>query len=186
MARNAFDNALLYLTSQNSRRTLLGGVLGLLAAGTTDSPSEAKKRKKKKCKGGTTKCGKKCVNLKTDSANCGACGTACPAGQVCANGVCGCPAGQSLVQGVCIPTFGCTAQTDSCGATQTNCPLKPDLNNAFCLVTPEGQTFCGDVVDCVATVAECTPVAGKPRLLLACTRCDDVTDIGVCALPVSA
>ena len=34
-------------------------------------------------------CGGACVNVQTSAANCGACGTACPAGQQCSAGVCG-------------------------------------------------------------------------------------------------
>lgn len=33
-------------------------------------------------------CGKKCVDLTTDPANCGLCGSACPAGAVCSGGEC--------------------------------------------------------------------------------------------------
>ncbi|MEI8255061.1 MAG: hypothetical protein WCJ30_05250 [Deltaproteobacteria bacterium] len=45
-------------------------------------------------------CGASCVDLQTDRANCGACGTACPTGSACTGGACGavgtCP-------GVCTP-----------------------------------------------------------------------------------
>jgi subtilase family serine protease len=40
------------------------------------------------CVGGTTKCGTVCVDTKKDPANCGACGTVCPSGQVCTASVC--------------------------------------------------------------------------------------------------
>lgn len=186
MQDEAFDHTLAGIASGLPRRMVLGGVLGLLGAGVAGGQSNARKRKKKKCKGGTTKCGKRCANLRTDAANCGACGTACPAGRVCTNGVCGCPAGQSLVQGVCIPTFGCTVQIDSCGAAQTNCPQRPDLEDAFCFVTPDGQPFCGDFTNCVNAVAECTPIDGEQRVLLSCPACPDVGNIGICALPVGA
>jgi hypothetical protein len=33
-------------------------------------------------------CGKKCVNIKTDPANCGACGKQCPRGTYCIDGKC--------------------------------------------------------------------------------------------------
>ena len=105
---------------------------------------------------------------------------------MCTGGVCGCPAGQSLVQGACIPTFGCTAEVDACSVPQTNCPQRPDLNEAFCFVTTDGQPFCGDVSSCVKTVAECVPFNGQERLLFSCPRCPDVGDIGICVLPVSA
>jgi hypothetical protein len=42
------------------------------------------------CPLGQTDCSDICVDLQTDAANCGACGTACGAGQPCADGVCHC------------------------------------------------------------------------------------------------
>jgi hypothetical protein len=45
------------------------------------------------CTAGLTDCGGGvCANLASDNAHCGACATACPAGQVCAAGACGAPA----------------------------------------------------------------------------------------------
>jgi hypothetical protein len=41
-----------------------------------------------KCSPGFKKCGKKCVDLKADPRNCGACGVACEPGQSCVAGVC--------------------------------------------------------------------------------------------------
>jgi hypothetical protein len=42
------------------------------------------------CAPGMTACGNACINLKTNSSNCGSCGNACPAGQpVCKDGQCG-------------------------------------------------------------------------------------------------
>jgi len=40
------------------------------------------------CDGGLTACGNDCVNLSTDTANCGACGNACASDQGCVSGVC--------------------------------------------------------------------------------------------------
>lgn len=40
------------------------------------------------CASGKTICGARCRNLKTDPANCGSCGFACPAGAVCAGEFC--------------------------------------------------------------------------------------------------
>jgi hypothetical protein len=47
-----------------------------------------KKRRKKKCKGGTAKCGKQCVNTTSDEENCGTCGHACGARTTCCSGAC--------------------------------------------------------------------------------------------------
>lgn len=186
MPTHTFVRAVLGLASPTSRRIVIGGAFGLLSARAAERQGEARRKKRKKCRKGTQKCGKRCANLQTDAANCGACGAACPGGQVCTQGACGCAAGTSLVQGACIPTFGCTAQADACQFAQTNCPQRPDLLDAFCFVTPEGQPFCGDLTICVKAVAGCTPVSGKQRVLLSCPNCPDVGDIGVCVLPVAA
>jgi hypothetical protein len=186
LASTQFDRAIMHLALLASRRSVIGGGLGVLGVGITGLQTEARNKKKKKCKGGKTRCSKRCVNLKTDAANCGACGAACGNGRICTNSVCGCPAGQSLVQGACIPTFGCSAQTNSCLVPQTNCPERPELDDAFCFATPDGQPFCGDFSFCVKAVADCVLVNGQEPLLLSCPRCPDAGDIGICLLPVSA
>ncbi|MFO0652052.1 MAG: hypothetical protein U0326_37880 [Polyangiales bacterium] len=62
------------------------------------------------------------TNLSTASANCGACGRACAAGEVCAAGSCQgtCPRGQTTCAGSCVDT-----QTDAmhCGACDRACAL---------------------------------------------------------------
>ena len=40
------------------------------------------------CPTGQTSCANRCVDVRTDVMNCGACGVACSAGRTCANGVC--------------------------------------------------------------------------------------------------
>lgn len=90
-----FDALTQRLGSATTRRATVWGALagaaGLL--GLLDPPgslSGKRKRKKKKCKGGfKRKCGKRCVDLATSAANCGACGTTCASGG-CINGVCTC------------------------------------------------------------------------------------------------
>ena len=61
------------------------------------------------CAPGLTRCGSSCVNLSTDSGNCGSCGHNCNpfdftggSGQVCVNGTCACAAGQVCSE----PIFG--------------------------------------------------------------------------------
>ncbi len=40
------------------------------------------------CAAGETLCGSVCIDVSSDPDNCGACGTACPTGQICSEGVC--------------------------------------------------------------------------------------------------
>ncbi len=51
-------------------------------------PGQRCRNRKCKCKGGLTKCGRKCLDVATDPANCGACGRACAPGQTCTAGQC--------------------------------------------------------------------------------------------------
>lgn len=60
------------------------------------------------CAAGQSECNNACVNLASDSANCGACGVTCGIGNTCSNGYC-CPTG----------TRACG---DLCVATGTSCP----------------------------------------------------------------
>ncbi len=48
------------------------------------------------CPTGQSRCGASCVDTPSDSANCGACGNACPAGTVCSSGAC---CGDDVVEG---------------------------------------------------------------------------------------
>ena len=55
------------------------------------------------CGGGTTNCSGVCRDTETDRANCGGCGRACAAGQVCSAGACtvSCGSGTTNCDGVC-------------------------------------------------------------------------------------
>src|SRR5574337_767341 len=59
----------------------------------TDAPS---------CPDGQTSCGTMCVDTTSDPANCGACGNACSASQVCNAGVCDCAAPTTLCGTECV------------------------------------------------------------------------------------
>lgn len=90
MEADRFDALLRSLASRTSRRAFSNlTIAGSLAAVLGHAPEVvSKKRKKKKCKGGTTKCGKACVNTQTDPAHCGGCNQACAGGATCRNGSC--------------------------------------------------------------------------------------------------
>jgi hypothetical protein len=145
-----FDSLVKTLTNDGSRR----GILQVLGAGTlaavfgqlgTAQDAEAKKKgkKKKKCKNGTTKCGKK------------AC---CRADQDCVNGKCvdnggpecvndgDCDAGEACVNGICIPVNNGQCLNDS------DCAANEVCDNGECrCVFP--QKPCGDA--CCASEEAC-------------------------------
>lgn len=76
-----------------------------------------------------------CVDLTSDSRNCGACGTVCGAGNTCANGTCvgggqggacpgGCATGQACCTGSCVDLgneSNCTACGDTCAQNTVCC-----------------------------------------------------------------
>jgi hypothetical protein len=108
------------------------------------------------CDSSETCCSGKCVNTRSDSANCGACGHACTRGRICNHGVCGCPPGLTLCGNDCVDLSG---NQDNCGACGVACP-----NGICCAGTcgtlcndgtccPRGQHCCGN--------GHCCP-AGQP------------------------
>jgi Stigma-specific protein, Stig1 len=89
-----------------------------------------KDTKKSVCPPGTVLCGTVCRVVSIDPDNCGACGTACPPGQLCRGGVCGCPAGTTLCNGQCRVT---SIDPDNCGACGTVCPPGHICRNGTCV-----------------------------------------------------
>jgi hypothetical protein len=63
-------------------------------------------------------CGNSCVDTSNNPSHCGACGRACPAGQICSAGKCDCPGGRTLCDGVCVQT---NTDRANCGACNNAC-----------------------------------------------------------------
>jgi hypothetical protein len=128
------------LTRGAALRGLTGGTLAaVLGSALAANETDAKKKKKKKCKGGLTKCtvrrGKKkksfCVDAQNDLANCGACGNACGGGNACNAPACD--------QGACgttpTPDVSCDGGSGTCDAAgrcvATVCAGKTAANPCF-------------------------------------------------------
>ena len=97
------------------------------------------------CAAGTTRCGGTCVNLLTDTANCGECGNTCLSGATCTAGVCAgsCAAGQSLCGGTCVNLLTSAA---NCGTCNAPCPATTACMSGTCVGTgtcSPPQTQCG-------------------------------------------
>lgn len=103
------------------------------------------------CSSGLTCCTSRtttsCVNLTSDSSNCGSCGHACGAGQTCSSGQCVCHAPATLCNGVCV---NLQTSVTNCGACGTSCPSAngtPSCTGGVCSLS------------CTGTFQECNSYA---------------------------
>jgi hypothetical protein len=151
--------------STRQSRAALGLLAGLLAALTISACTDSKAD----CLGDAKVCGGTCVELASDNLNCGACGHACPGGQVCSTGTCAttCAAGLVDVGGACVNPLTDLAH---CGATAsaagTACAAGSVCSAGTCALTCQaGLSTCGgkcvdpqvDVFHCGASAdAACT------------------------------
>ncbi len=129
------------------------------------------------CPNGTTVCSGVCTDTQTDEANCGTCGTACAATEVCQIGRC-------FPRSTCPATASFCADLPSCHAT--------DPDGCFCGTTIEGNTVCaanqvfctGGFTNCQRS-AECT----APRACIDISGCCGPgagtlpAGTGICLLP---
>ena len=109
----------------------------------------------------TSMCSGKCADLKTDTANCGKCGTVCPTGATCVLGNCQCGTAdggstQTKCNGACVDT---KTDNTNCGKCGTLCGNDAGailgggtwacLNGTCGITCPMGKTECGGA--CVDT-----------------------------------
>ena len=140
--------------------------------------------KEPECLAGSVACDGTCVRLKTDGANCGACGSACAAGAVCSNGTCAATCAAPLAtcgqgdQAYCGDTANDPANCGGCGV---GCPAGQLCSGGTCApgcVAP--LATCG-----TGAAAFCTNLANDPANCGGCGEpCADglVCDGGACAV----
>lgn len=96
MHHSRIDDLTRFVARRTGRRTLvtgaLGGLLVALAPGlqTLDAGARQKPRRSKQrlCKKPRRRCGKRCVNVRTNRQHCGTCGRRCKPGHACRGGKC--------------------------------------------------------------------------------------------------
>ena len=83
------------------------------------------------CAIGREICGDGCVDELSHPGNCGRCGNACAAGEVCVGGYCtaSCPTGQTVCNGLCTLLSEAALH---CGACDTPCPSDRVCVNGAC------------------------------------------------------
>jgi hypothetical protein len=150
-----FDHLVRLYAGDRSRRSLVRGLTGVTLAWTTQpllgivSGKAKKKHKKKKCKGGTKKCGKKCIPKS------GCCTDAdCATGDVCLEHAC------TIWQGICEDGDNVCAQT---GTLACNSPISSEC---YCTRSVTGELRCGHVISSLpcncTTDAECQAELDDP------------------------
>lgn len=148
-----------------TRRLLTGAVIGALVART-----DATDARKKTCKGGRKKCGKRCCPRGQFCRNgkCSICARpllVCPDGG-CAKTLCGgrcCAVAETCVDNQCVP---CPDQPNSCGVAVPRC----NNGSGFCATSVDGGTFC------VSAARECSPCTTD----IDCAGVDDFAICGTC------
>jgi hypothetical protein len=114
MDADQFETIILALDRAVPRRVALvsalgSGLAGLLTRFGVEFAAAKKKSKRKKCKGGKKKCGKKCI-AKTE------CCGGCPTDAICADGICVfCPTGETACDEVCANLLTDGANCGACG-----------------------------------------------------------------------
>ncbi|HEU5432320.1 MAG TPA: hypothetical protein VFU81_11700 [Thermomicrobiales bacterium] len=150
-----FDAIVRKLRTEASRRRLLAGLAGG-ALPAVVGPVAAR-TKKKKCKGGKKRCGRRCIPKSAccNDADCGGGGS-------CQNGACACPAGQKDCNGTCVAEASCCGGCGSCehcagGACVSTCQTSQRCENNQCCEPL--QELCDSVDACCAGATACAVIS---------------------------
>lgn len=146
MDADDFDRLTRSFTATPSRRHIARALAGLGLAGALGlrpgaASVSAKNKKRRKCKGGTKRCGKTCLPR---AACCDH--SDCPAGASCERGSCVCPGGEELCDGRCGPICLSTQVRNpvNCGCcTKNDLSCSPaGANPACCSGTCSATGMC--------------------------------------------
>jgi len=110
-------------------------------------------------------CGGRCVAIASDASNCGACGVACAAGEVCGGGHCLCASGGVDCGGACVDLASDPANCGACGAA---CPAAQ-----VCTATTGGPSACAGACALPSLTAcdrACVDLSADARNCGACGR----------------
>jgi len=92
------------------------------------------------CTSPEVSCSFTCVDISSDSKNCGSCGAECDAGVACHQGICGCPGSQTYCDGSC---FDLSSDQHNCGACGVACDAGQVCSNGSCAETcAHGYSAC--------------------------------------------
>ncbi len=93
------------------------------------------------CATGRTACNGECVDLATDSSNCGACGRVCGADQACRSGECdsSCPADHEMCGDLCVDL---ASNSSHCGACGQSCSGDEECRSGECCPPAELDGEC--------------------------------------------
>ncbi len=178
---DAVIRSLRVITRRNAINGLLGvGTVALLSRlGVDDTVASKKRRRRKRCKGNTRRCGRKCI----PRANCCNDGD-CSDITVCRNGSCVCPvAGQAVCDEVCIDATGDAA---NCGDCDFACASGECVNGA-CIC--ESAIECAGLCACGARLEGGSVCFAGGNNGIPCDDDDDCPfrslcfDNGVCSIP---
>ena len=129
------------------------------------------------CPQGQEKCGDDCVLVKLDPDNCGACGVACAADEVCSKGACAdaCGGGTENCGGICADT---QIQPTNCGSCDTACDPGEYCVAGACVATcAVGTGPCqGTCIDMQSDVEHCGDCGNACQM-------GEVCSAGVCTCP---
>lgn len=100
------------------------------------------------------------ASLDSDPSNCGACGQACAAGEVCWQGACGCPAGYTRCGNQCARL---TDDSQNCGACGNSCDTAP---------SEQVDWVCGEGVFPDGTMLACVNSKCQPKCMTGSTDCN--------------